>query len=217
MFTLKSLVRAALTALVVATSTGAAVASPIYHVSVNTSAYSGAGLLDFSFLGATGATGATATLTNFSGAAGGVFLSDGAVSGSLPGAVMFSNAGVNNELTQSVTFGSMFSFDLEFGGAFTTTAGLFGTTFGVALLNADMSDYVGLAGNVLELALNPRTPSGLASTITVAVFDGVSTAAVAAVAVPEPADWLLTLTGLVFVVYMTRLNGRSNARRRATK
>jgi hypothetical protein len=38
---------------------------------------------------------------------------------------------------------------------------------------------------------------------------------VTAAAVPEPADWVLLLTGLVFVVYMTRLNGRTNARRLA--
>jgi hypothetical protein len=32
------------------------------------------------------------------------------------------------------------------------------------------------------------------------------------VAVPEPTDWMLMLTGLVFVVTMTRRNGRANAR-----
>jgi hypothetical protein len=30
--------------------------------------------------------------------------------------------------------------------------------------------------------------------------------------VPEPTDWMLMLTGLVFVVTMTRRNGRANAR-----
>ena len=40
-----------------------------------------------------------------------------------------------------------------------------------------------------------------------------SSTSVAAVDVPKPPDWALMLTGLLFVVGMTRMNGRANTRR----
>jgi hypothetical protein len=64
---------------------GLALASPVFHVTVNTVAYTGQGLMDFTFLANAGATPATAVLNNFSGAFGATFDRSSAATGAVAG------------------------------------------------------------------------------------------------------------------------------------
>jgi len=190
MFKLSSLFSRALLALALACGSAAAVAGPTYQVTVNTSAFAGtSGFLDFSFLALGSAAPAFATVSNFSGALEAGSIASGDVSGTLPGVVVIGNTTGFNDLVQAVSFGGLFTFDLSF----VADGGIAGSTFGVALINDSFTDYLGVAGNVVDIAIQP----GAATSVSTTAFSSVNV-------VPEPADLLLMLTGLAVMGAIVR-------------
>ena len=76
----------------------------------------------------------------------GPVLTDGDVSGALPGLVVFGNGLPLNALLQPLSpFGTAFSFRVEFGGAFLSAASGSGTTLSMGVLGPD-PDYLPLLG-----------------------------------------------------------------------
>lgn len=201
-----STLRHAVLAVLMAGASALAVAAPAapvsnYHVEIDTTRFSGAGFLDFAFIsGNDQAPAASATLSHFSGAFGAVAGQEGDVAGALGSSVRFGNASFYNDLFQSVTLGGKFSFDIAFGGAFLNTAGNTGTTFGVGLLDASGSAYLGNPnGNVVQFELMPMldgAPAGIAG----AGYGGVAAIA----AVPEPSEWLMLSAGIALLGWSAR-------------
>ncbi|MNM10069.1 hypothetical protein D3C81_201880 [compost metagenome] len=189
--------RRAVLAAVLAASSSLALADPLgYHVEIDTSAFSGAGFLDFAFIaGNSPAPGASATLSNFSGAFGALESLEGNVSGSLPGTLTFGNSGAYNDWFHNVTLGGKFAFNIVFGGDFLTTAGNAGTTFGVGLLDASGMSYLGnVNGNLLQFELTPVYGGAPAS------IAGSTYASIASIsAVPEASEWMMLTGGLALI------------------
>lgn len=179
----------------------AAHAGPIYHVSVDTSGYTGAALLDFTFLANAGATPASAMLGNFSGAFGAVYEASPGVAGSIPGGVVLGNQGGGDYLTQFVQLGGAFSFDITFAGDFATTENIDASLFAATLYNADLSGYIGEPGSFVEFALAPQVDG---SPGTIAVTANALATVTEANAVPEPSSLLLALGGLGLLGWQRR-------------
>jgi hypothetical protein len=184
---LKAVSARGLLALSLLGSVGGALASPLYHVSIDTTRLSGTGYLDLTFSALGNAAPSTATLTNFNGDFRADSISQGIVSGDVGSTVTFGNTETLNELLQAVNYGSLFSFDVRFAEADT---GNIGTAFGVALTNAALTDYApGTGGNLVVIGLMPGAPD------TVSADDGFTTVA----AVPEPATAALLAFGILLL------------------
>lgn len=189
--------RRAVLAAVLAASSSLALADPLgYHVEIDTSAFSGAGFLDFAFIaGNSPAPGASATLSNFSGAFGALESLEGNVSGSLPGTLTFGNSGAYNDWFHNVTLGGKFAFNIVFGGDFLTTAGNAGTTFGVGLLDASGMSYLGnVNGNLLQFELTP-VYGGMPASIAGSTYASIASIS----AVPEASEWMMLTGGLALI------------------
>ncbi|MGK5054107.1 NF038129 family PEP-CTERM protein [Janthinobacterium sp. RB2P8] len=194
--------RRAVLAAVLAASSSLALADPLgYRVEIDTSAFSGAGFLDFAFIaGNSPAPGASALLSNFSGAFGALASQEGNVSGSVPGTLIFGNSGAYNDWFHNVTLGGKFGFNIVFGGDFLNTAGNAGTTFGVGLLDATATSYLGNAnGNLLQFELTPLN-GGLPASITGSTYAGIATIS----AVPEASEWMMLTGGLALIGFALR-------------
>ena len=195
---LYSLFLRALLAFSIAVGAPAALAGPMYRVSVDTSAFAGStGFLDLGFNGGDSAD-AIARIGNFSGA----FLSDvmylGSASGDAAGGVILGNGEGQNFFDQAVTFGGLFSFDVSF----ETSNDVFGTRFSVALFNDLMDAYLGADGSLFTIDLEP----GRADALVVNAPGLVQVAQIAEV--PEPGEWLLLATGLLLIVATRRMQQR---------
>lgn len=212
MLTIQSFTRNLLAALALVISAGAAVAGPAYHVDINTSADAGSvGFLDLYLSRDLGAPPSTVTLRNFNGTLGGGATVTGDVSGNLPGTVVFGSTDGWNDLFQSVVFGGMFSFDLEFGGDFATTSSDITSLFGIGLWDDTGLAYLG-AGDALQFGLVPLS-AGVDGGVTVRMFNETAHATeLPATAVPEPSDWALMLSGLGMLGFMTRRRNNTAAR-----
>jgi hypothetical protein len=188
-----------------ASLTASATVLPTYHIGLANTAASDIAAIDFVFGSIDGAAPATASLSHFAGTPLSELDRTGAVSGTSDGFVI-GNAGTYNDLFLEVD--GPFAFDLNFSEGFLGFASTFDSNsfFSIALYDSD-SNLIGDPTGALNFSLSK---TGVAVTSTSSLL---SLTQVAAVAVPEPADWVLMLTGLVFVVYMTRLNGRANTRR----
>ena len=194
--------RRAVLAALLAGSSGLALADPLgYHVEIDTSAFSGAGFLDFAFIaGNSPAPGASATLSNFSGAFGALESQEGNVSGSVPGSLTFGNSGAYNDWFHNVTLGGKFAFNIVFGGEFLNTAGNAGTTFGVGLLDASGTAYLGnVNGNLLQFELTPLT-GGVPASIAGSTYANIASIS----AVPEASEWLMLTGGLALIGFALR-------------
>lgn len=195
MSNLVSLLFRVLLVLSIAAGAPAALAGPLYRVSLDTSALAGTvGYLDLGLNGPLDAAPTVARLGNFSGA----FLEGGMTSGDVGGdvvnGVVLRNGPEWNFFDQLVTFGGLFSFDVEFD----LGEGANGSLFSVAFVD-DALNYLGAAGNVLEMNLVAG------QSVELQLVD----AAFASVAeVPEPAAWLLVASGLVLLAATGRLRQR---------
>jgi len=195
MTTFTSLLSRLVLALSLASGAGAALAVPTtYHVNVDTTALSGSGYLDMSFMGFD-AGAATAVVSNFTGNASGAPDVFGPITGNLASTVTFQGS-TYNYLDQLVQFGGLFGFDILFDFAATGAP----TTFAVSLYDIDFS-YVGLPGPIATFEVVPGAGVLLSAAN---AFGNISTAA----AVPEPGQWLLMLTGLLLLGAMARRRNR---------
>ncbi len=167
----------------------AALAGPIYRVSVDTAALAGqGGYVDFLFLGLGSAAPARANVTG-SGDFGAASVFEGDAAGSLPGHVTLGNGTGWNEFAQAASFGGLFEFFVSFD---VRPAGD-GTNLGIALLDQDFQ-YLGTSADIVTFALQP----GRADTVS-------ANGAFATVqAVPEPATALQVLTGLLLMALVLR-------------
>jgi hypothetical protein len=200
MLSFKSLCVRMLLGFLMAIGAGAALAGPIYHVSINTAALSGSGYLGLSFSALAGATPATATISRFTGDFGTDVYVQGIAGGDISTSVTFGNGETFNELLQAVHFGGLFTFDIAFA---TEQLGTIGTNFGVALINAALNDYVaGTSGDFLVIALMPGAADRVSIT---AEFANVSQ-------VPEPGSAALFGAGFL-VLLLVWANRPPSARR----
>lgn len=194
-----TLLRHALFVLALGTG-GAAVAGPSFHVSVDTGAYTGEALMDFNFLANLGANPASAVLGGFTGAFGSEYDRFGSVAGAIPGQLTLGNQGAGSTLTQYVTLGGLFGFDIRFDGDFASAATSNGSTFSVSLYETDFSDYIGVAGSFVQFELTPPAngqPGGVESSAP----NALATAA----AVPEPSALLLSMGALALMGVRRRM------------
>lgn len=195
MSNLVSLLFRVLLALSIAAGAPAALAGPLYRVSLDTSALAGTvGYLDLGLNGPLDAAPTVARLGNFSGAFLEGGMTSGDVSGDVVNGVVLRNGPEWNFFDQLVTFGGLFSFDVEFD----LGEGANGSLFSVAFVD-DALNYLGAAGNVLEMNLVAG------QSVELQLVD----AAFASVAeVPEPAAWLLVASGLLLLAATGRLRQR---------
>lgn len=189
MTNLNKLFLRALLALSIVVGAPAALAGPMYRVSVDTSSLSGTGYLDLNLSGYSDAIPAGATASNFSGDFLADAFSSGDVSGDILSGVRFGNGAADNYFDQEVSFGGLFSFDVSFD----VLPAELGIAFSVALLDAAMLGYLG-GGPLLMIEFIPD-----AAPILDVLQPGLANVA----EVPEPAHWLLLATGLTLMA-MTR-------------
>jgi hypothetical protein len=132
-----------------------------------------------------------ARLGNFSGAFLEGGMTSGDVSGDVVNGVVLRNGPEWNFFDQLVTFGGLFSFDVEFD----LGEGANGSLFSVAFVD-DALNYLGAAGNVLEM--NVVAGQSVELQLVDAAFASVAE-------VPEPAAWLLVASGLLLLAATRRL------------
>lgn len=200
MFNIKYALSRAFLAFVLAASTCTAFAGPTYHVSIDTRTLSGNAYLDMTLGALLGAAPVTATLSNFTGNFGSAAYFFGDVTGSVASAFTLSNTASFNEVMQAITFGGVFGFDAHFDVA---AAGATGTTFGVALVNDAMTDYVsGTSGDFILIDLLPGFEPSIAS----------ATSLTSVNVVPEPSSTALFAAGMLLLVGVHRAVGGGTAK-----
>ena len=179
-----------------------AFASLGYDVSLNTTSLNGQdGYLYFSYTPINGVD-STATITNFSGGtllAQSTNVVDGsAVSGTLPGSVVFANTYATNDYNHAITFGNKIDFNVLFAAnAFGGPAGG-SNTFSLGLFSDEAGLHSLLGGTVLTLDLNNDGTTA---------FTAIANEA-SATPTPIPAAAYLLGSGLMGLVGMRR---RKNA------
>jgi len=192
--------------LAAASLTASAGVLPTYHIGIADTATADIAAIDFLLTTLGGTVPVTATLSHFTGAP----LDEGDIYGSVTPTAdgfKFSNAESFNYLITGVN--GPFAFDLNFSEDFLGA----GNPADGSLLSIALFDSNGMIIGNQDGSLNfSLSTTGV---VTISNSSLVSVKEIAAAAVPEPADWLLMLTGLVCVVGMTRLNGRTSARRLA--
>lgn len=196
MFNIKNLFLRALLALTIAVGAPAALAGPVYHVSLDTSSLAGStGFLDLGFLGLETPNPTFARLNNFSGDFFGDPILEGDAVGDIVSGVVLGNRTGFNYFDQAVRFGGLLSFDVSF----ETEYELIGTTLSVALLDSDFANYLGAEVHLLTIDVMANTP---------AVIDVLAPGLVSVAEVPEPGEWLLLATGLFLLGATRRLQQR---------
>ena len=180
---------------------------PTYHIGVADTATADIASIDLVFGSFDGAAPVTASLSHFSGTPLFELDRQGAVSGASDGFAI-GNAGTYNDLYLEVD--GPFAFDLNFSEDFLGFDSPFANNshFSIALYDS-LSNIIGDSNGALIFSLSQ---TGVVVTSTSSLL---SLTSVAAVDVPEPADWALMLTGLLFVVGMTRLGAAKSTVARA--
>jgi hypothetical protein len=192
--------------LAAASLTAGATVLPTYHIGAADTASKDIAAIDLMFNSINGAASVTAYLSKFSGTPLVELDRQGAVSDK-GGVFSIGNAGSYNDLYLEVDgpFGFNLSFSEDFIG-FNNAENNNGL-FSIVLYNS-LGDTIGNPGGELQFSVTNTgvdpSPASKSSSL-------LSLTEVTVVDVPEPTDWMLMLTGLVCVVYMTRRNGRANA------
>lgn len=185
-------------------ASGSACAGPAYHVTVDTAGLSGSGFLDFAVIGAPGAPGAIASVSGLTGDFGPELERVGQVAGGIPAGFTLANGVGDNYLTQAVTFGGLFAFDIRFAGDYETVNGIDGATFAIGWFDAAFSQYTLAAtfaaqpGNALEAA--SLTPTVLDAAVTVSE-------------VPEPSQLVLVWTAIAAALALRARRSLASKRR----
>jgi hypothetical protein len=196
MFNIKNLIGQAFLALTLACASSAALAGPAYLVTLHTQAYSGeSGLLDFGFLGDAAATAEMVALSNFSGDIGAEFDRHGGVVGDLATGVTFANSGSANYLTQVLSLGGDFSFELRFSDDYAMPADpadAMGLTFVVSLFDSLMTEQL---AQFVQFDLMPFS-AGEPANIMLTINADLASVTPLVADVPEPAALLLMLSAL---------------------
>jgi len=196
MFNIQSLFLRALLALSIAVGAPAALAGPVYNVSINTAALAGnTGVLDLGLNGFGTPTPLFASITNFSGDFLQALAPSGDVSGDIESGVLIGNRDGFNYFDQAVRFGGLFSFDVSFEGDDPASP----TQFNVALLNDTLDAFLGADGDLLTISLLAGTANAI---------DIRAPGLVLVSEVPEPREWLLIATGLFLIGAARRLQAR---------
>jgi hypothetical protein len=182
-----SMLRAVL-ALAIFSSAGQLFASPIYHVSIDSTGLSGQGYLDFLFLGTGSSATADVRLTHFTGDFDKSTATTSNADGSLDAGVTIHNDTGWNEFGQLANFSGLFSFDAQFDIA-NDAAG--GSTLSIALLDSGLNAYVG--GTTGDLATFQVYP-GQSPVLTLS-----DRAAAGPAVVPEPATLAEMASGLMLL------------------
>jgi len=207
MFNIQKHLRHAVLALGLAAAslTAGASALPTYHIDVADTATADIAYIDFLFGSIDGAAPVTASLSHFAGMPLSELDRQGAVS-ETPDGFAIGNAGTYNDLFLAV--GGPFGFDLNFSEGFLDFASTFDSNsfFSIALYDSD-GIIIGDPSGALNFSLSST------GVVVMPTSSLLSLTQVSAADVPEPSDWVLMLTGLVFVVCMTRRNGGASARR----
>ncbi|MFC5480671.1 NF038129 family PEP-CTERM protein [Massilia suwonensis] len=177
MFNLKNLFTRALLALMLLTGAGAALAGPTYHVTIDSTGYSGTGLLDFQFSTYVPSDDTAVFLSNFTGdytdASG---LAAGVLVGATDGFGYFA---------QTLNLGGRFGFDARFdSGAMSE-----GVALSVGLFSDELEQWLGTSGTIALIQLTPGEPS----------FVEVDTGFASASEVPEPATLASIMLGLTLM------------------
>jgi hypothetical protein len=200
MINLPSLLRQGALALVLAGTALGALAGPTsYHVDLNTAALQGGKILDFFFLSDPAAAATTATVSNLSGALGGVAAADGVFNfNGNGGFTIGNNSATQNYVDYNAVFGGLFSFDITFSDSFLAGPNGFGSSFSVSVLDENFGPLTNGGGIVVfdlfpETGIAPNVAAGFGSATLINVG-----------AVPEPSELLLVLTGLGLVGFTVR-------------
>ena len=188
MTNLNTLFSRALLALALLAGAGAAAASPIYHVALDTAGATGEGGLQIDFLPFATNDVLTATISGLSGAFTGT---PELVNVTQSGGSYTFKSDAFSEFFQTITLGDKFGFDVTFGGL-PTDGGSTGLT--VSLIGAT-GDYLSYAAAQISLQ------QGSAPVVTV---DPSVAAVTPAAAVPEPSDLLLVASGLMLLTWTQR-------------
>jgi hypothetical protein len=184
--------------------TAGATVLPTYRIGVADAATPDIASIDVVFSSIDGAAPVTAFLSHFTGTPLVELDRQGAVSDNA-GIFSIGNAGSYNDLYLEVD--GPFAFDLNFSEGFLgfNNASDNNGFFSIVLYDS-LGDVIGDPTGALQFSL---TNTGVFATSTSSLL---SLTEATDVAVPEPADWMLMLTGLVVVVCMTRKSGRANVR-----
>lgn len=201
MHSMTTLFLRALLAFTIAVGAPAALAGPLYRVSLDTATWAGTtGFLDLGFNGNGDTMDAVARVSNFSGDFLAEVRREGDVTGDAASGVTLGTLTGYNFFDQAVNFGGLFSFDVEFDSG----SGNFGTLFSVALFNAAFDAYLGADTDLLTIDL-VRGEAPLVTVHAPALIDVAE--------VPEPREWLLLATGLVLLcANRRRLSGAAHMR-----
>jgi hypothetical protein len=179
--------------------TASATVLPTYKIGAADTATPDIAYIDVLFTSINGAAAVTADLSHFAGMPLVELDRQGAV-GDTPDGFAIGNAGAYNDLYLEVD--GPFAFNLNFSEDFLSFKNDSDNNgfFSIVLYDSTGA-IIGDQFGALQFTL---TNSGVVHTSTSSLLSVTE--------VPEPADWALMLTGLVFVVYITRKNGRAKAR-----
>ncbi len=209
MFNIQKYLRHAVLALGLAAAslTAGATVLPTYRISAADTATKDIASMDLVFNSMNGAAPVTARLSHFTGTPLVELDRQGDVS-EKGGVYSIGNAGSYNDLYLEVD--GPFGFNLNFSDDFIGFNNIENNNglFSIVLYNS-LGDIIGNEGGELQFSVTNTDVNPSAASLKSSLL---SLTEVTAVDVPEPTDWALMLTGLVFVVYITRRNGRASVR-----